>query len=187
LDEARSVLENFVEDYGERAFQFAFRLSGNVEEAKDLVQEAFCRMMRNWDRYDPAQALDAWFMSIMKNIHFDHRRRFEARNVVSLYGGRQGGEEEASGPADAVDSGEEALLDRLERDETAGLVQEALAGLSPEHRDILSLCDMEGLTYEEIASVAGIAKGTVRSRVSRAREALRRALESGPLAGEAER
>lgn len=178
LDEARSVLESFVEEYGEKAYQFAFRLSGNVEEAKDLVQEAFCRMMRNWDRYDPSQSLDAWFMSIMKNIHLDHRRRFESRNVVSLYG--NGGEED-SGPAGAVASGEEALLERLERGETASLVREALASLTPEHRDILTLCDVEGLTYDQIASVAGIPKGTVRSRVSRAREALRRALCQGPL------
>jgi RNA polymerase sigma-70 factor (ECF subfamily) len=188
LGETHPVLERFVQEYGERAYQFAFRLCGNVEQAKDLVQDSFCRLLRNWDSYDPSQALEGWFFAIMKNIYFDHCRSFEARNMVSLSDTLEGekDEEGPGGRADRMDSGEEAVLELLERGEAAGLVREALATLTHEHRGILTLCDMEGLTYDEIARVTGVPTGTVRSRVFRAREALRRALSGGPLAQEVE-
>ena len=76
------VFEGFVREYGERAFQFAYRLTGNVEDAKDLVQDAFHRALRSWDRYDPSRPLDAWFFTILRHLYFDSRKRAGRRKTV---------------------------------------------------------------------------------------------------------
>jgi RNA polymerase sigma-70 factor (ECF subfamily) len=171
------VYGRFVREYGERAFRFAYRLTGNAEDAKDLVQEAFYRMIRSWDRYEESRSLDAWFFTIMRNIHLDLCKRYEKGRLVSLQekpSGDGGGTYE-----EIVPSEEEAVLRRLEREEALGEVRSALRGLSPEHRSVLALCDMEDLSYARASEVSGIPVGTVRSRLSRAREALRRALAGG--------
>ncbi|MFH1723568.1 MAG: RNA polymerase sigma factor [Elusimicrobiota bacterium] len=171
---AAERFEEFVRDYGERAFQFAYRLSGNVEEAKDLVQEAYYRVLRSWDRYDASRSLDAWFFRILRNVFLDSRKRYERRHAVSLDRSPEGVSEDGATYGDLLAGDEEAVLDALERRESAGLVRETLDGLSHEHRAVLTLCDMEGLGYEEIARVLEVPVGTVRSRVSRARRAFRR-------------
>jgi len=178
LEKSPELLESFVKEYGERAFQFAYRLCGNAEESKDLVQEAFYRLLRSWDRYDPSQELDAWFFTIMRNIFRDHCKRFDHRNVVSLDENPSGSDGDGS-YADMMPSEEGLILDQLERKEAAGSVRDALAALSFEHRTALTLCDVEGLSYEEISRVTDAPVGTVRSRVSRAREALKCALLHG--------
>lgn len=168
--------EAFVSEYGERAFQFAYRLSGNVEEAKDLVQEAFFRVLRSWQSYDGSRSLDAWFFTILRNVFLDGRKRYERRHGVSLdapAGGRDG---ECSRLAELLPDEEEAVLDRLQRAETARFVREALEELPYDHRTVLTLCDMEGLSYEEISNVLDVPVGTVRSRISRARDSLARRL-----------
>ena len=77
-------MERFVADYSERGFQFACGLCGNSEEAKELVQEAFCRVFRSWDRYDQSQPLDSWFLTILRNVYVDSVKRHERRFGVRL-------------------------------------------------------------------------------------------------------
>lgn len=166
--------------YGERAFQFAYRLSGNIEEAKDLVQEAFRRLLDRWERYDPSQPLDAWFFTILRHLFLDGRKRYERRHAVSLDRPPAGRDEDASSYSDVLADREEAVLDRLQREEAAAEVRRALDGLSFEHRAVLVLCDMEQMSYEEIARTLAVPLGTVRSRVNRARAALRRRLAGEP-------
>jgi len=178
LEQDPAMLDGFVREYGDRAYQFAYRLCGNAEEAKELVQEAFYRLLRGWGHYDPSQALDGWFFTIMRNIFCDHRKRFESRNVVSLDEKPAGSDGDQS-YADILPAEEERITDQLERKESVEWVRGALETLTLEHREILALCDMEGLSYEEISRVIDAPVGTVRSRVSRAREALRRALRAG--------
>lgn len=178
LAESPAVFERFVREFGDRAFNFAYRLCGSPEEAKDLTQEAFYRLLKSWDRYDPSQALDVWFLKIMKNIFYDHCKSYEGRNVVSL-DAKPDEEDEDSTYGDLLLREDGRILEQLERKEAVGMVREALAAVSPEHRAILTLCDMEGLSYEEISRVIDAPVNTVRSRVSRAREALRRAFAAG--------
>ena len=64
-------LERFIREYAERAFQFAFRLCGNAEQAKELTQEAFFRLIRKWDQYDPSQPLEGWFLTVLRNVYYD--------------------------------------------------------------------------------------------------------------------
>ena len=70
-EEANARLERFVREYADQGFQFAVRLCGNTEEAKELVQEAFYRVLRHWESYDPAQSLENWFLTILRNVYYD--------------------------------------------------------------------------------------------------------------------
>jgi RNA polymerase sigma-70 factor (ECF subfamily) len=170
------MIEQFIRDYSERAYQFAYRLCGNVEDSKEIVQEAFVRMMSKWDQYDEKQELETWFLTILQNIYYDGIKRYEKRFNCSLDGLIECEEtEESVAFVDAVaDSREEEAIDRLEKEESVEEVRRALEGLLPSYRAILSLSDMEGLSYQEISEVLKCPVGTVRSRLARARTAFRK-------------
>ena len=165
------MIERFVEQYSQPAFEYAYHLCGNVEDAKELVQEAFVRLMRNWRVYDQTQPLENWFLTILRNVHFDHLKRYERRHAVSL--------DVAIGPdgsetfADVLEDGSEPFLEKLERQD---LVARALSALSPEHRTILILADMQGASYDHMATVLDCPLNTVRSRLNRARGAFKAAM-----------
>jgi RNA polymerase sigma-70 factor (ECF subfamily) len=166
--------EDFIREYGERAFQFAYRLSGNVEEAKDLVQEACRRALSRWHHFDEQRSLDAWFFTILRHLFLDGRRSAARRRNLSLDASVPGDVEQTY--SDLLPGEEEAALEQLARAETAEQVRRVLDALSYDHKVILTLCDMQALRYEEISQVLDVPVGTVRSRLSRARIAFRRAL-----------
>jgi RNA polymerase sigma-70 factor (ECF subfamily) len=167
------VFEQFVQSQGERAYRFAYHLCGDPEEAKELVQEALCRVLRHWDRYDPGRPLESWFFTILRHVFLDGRRLASRRLTSSLDAPPPG----ARCPwEELLPDAQEPALERLEREEAARLAARALEGLRYEHRAVLHLCDGQGLRYEEIARVLKVPVGTVRSRISRARIALRAAL-----------
>lgn len=167
------MIERFIEQYSEQAYSFAYHLTGNQEDAKELVQEAFVRMISRWEQVDHEQRLESWFMTILKNLYFDSVRKFEKRQGVSL--DAPFGDEQESWSERLADR-EEAVLDRLERKEGGAAIQRALKALTPEHRAILLLSARDGLGYEEIAETLDCPLGTVRSRLNRARAAFQRAL-----------
>lgn len=175
--------EAFVREYGERAFQFAYRLSGNAEEAKELVQEAFVRMFRHWDRFDPERSMDAWYFRILRNVFLDGRRRYDRRHSVSIDRSVPGVAEERGSYAESLPDGAEDALEAMARGENARTVREVLETLSPEHKAALAMVDMEGMSYEEMGRVLGVPIGTVRSRVARARAAFRKAVSDAGLEG----
>jgi RNA polymerase sigma-70 factor (ECF subfamily) len=171
---ASEDLEKFVDDYGDHAYSFALSLCGNEPDARELVQEAFVKILDQADRYDCSRSLESWYMTVLKNLFLDSRRQWERRRGISL--DAEIGEEGLT-VADAVaDAREVGLLERLEKRESAGQVRKALAGLEPAARAILTLVDVQGVSYEQAAKVLDCPLGTVRSRVSRARDSLRRRL-----------
>src|SRR5688572_4007653 len=78
------MIERFIESYGERGYQFAYALCGNAEDAKELVQEAFTRLLRKRELYDESQPIENWFLGILRNVYYDSVKRYERKNVVSL-------------------------------------------------------------------------------------------------------
>ena len=86
------ILGKFIQDYGRKAFRFAYKLSGNVEDAKELVQESSFRVMLGWDRYDKSRPLANWFFTILWNAFLDSRRRMKQQNWVALDGPIEGAE-----------------------------------------------------------------------------------------------
>jgi len=166
------LLETFSREYGGRLLSFARRLCGDIDEAKELVQETFYRVLRAWDRYDPSQPLDAWSFTILRRVFFDTRKRYECKHTASLDAPVNG--EDSSSLGALIPDVNGCFLEHLERNETGSLVQIALSRLNDSHRAVLTLCDMDGLTYREAAEVLDIPEGTVRSRISRARQSFRR-------------
>lgn len=138
--------------------RFALSLSRASDVADDLVQVTVERALLARDRYDPAARLDAWCFRILRNAWIDMTRRARIRGVtVDVH----------DTPEAAVTSGTETL-DRLMLDEVLG----AMAGLSDDHREVLTLVCLEEMSYAEAAEVIGVPKGTVMSRLARARAAL---------------
>ncbi len=165
------MLEGFLRKSGDRAYQLAYSLSGNNEDAHELVQDALYRVARAWDQYEQCKPLDCWFFAIMRNAFTDSRRSYERRNGVSLDRSLSG--EEGDSLAEVLPDGAGSLTAGLEREETVNQVRGALAALKPAYRTMLKLCDMDGRRYDDIARRLGIPTGTVRSRIFRARQALR--------------
>jgi RNA polymerase sigma-70 factor (ECF subfamily) len=166
--------------HGDKAYHFAYRLAGNEQDARDLVQEAFLRAFERIDDYDPQKPFDAWLGTILRNIFIDGVRRLSHKQTVSM-----DAEPEDGAPlADALSDKGKTALDGLATDEADRMVQAALAKVEPEIRTALVLCDMEGLSYEEVAKVMECPIGTVRSRLFRGRAHLRKLLERYVETGE---
>ena len=155
-----------VRDHSARVYRLAYRLTGNVPDAEDLTQEVFVRVFRSLPTYTPG-TFEGWLHRITTNLFLDMARRRQRIRFEGLgddAAGRLSGDEPT--PAQAFDA---RHLD--------GDVQQALAALAPEYRAAVVLCDIEGLSYEEVASTLGVKLGTVRSRIHRGRAQLRVALE----------
>jgi RNA polymerase sigma-70 factor (ECF subfamily) len=157
----------------DRLFNAVTHFIGNATEAEDVVQEAFVQAYLKLDTFQRTSAFYTWLYRIAFNTAVSRQRR--KRITTSVDNAReQTGEE-------PIDRGESPDIP-LERQETIGQVQAALASLSDEHREILVLREMEDLEYEEIGDTLQINVGTVRSRLHRARQALReKLLEMGTL------
>src|ERR1022692_1471429 len=158
--------EDVVRDHSARVYRLAYRLTGNSYDAEDLTQEFFVRVFRSLASYTPG-TFEGWLHRITTNLFLDITRRRQRIRFEGL------GEETAARLRGAEPTPSQAFDDRhLDFDISA-----ALADLPPEYRAAVVLCDIEGLTYEEIADVLGVKLGTVRSRIHRGRAQLRAALE----------
>ncbi|MDX6769281.1 MAG: RNA polymerase sigma factor [Elusimicrobiota bacterium] len=168
----RAALDRFVDEYADKAFSFAMGLCADVDRAQDLVQQAFVKVFDHADRLE-ADRLDQWFLTVMRRIHLDGVKLMDNRPKVTFdlpIG-------DGLTVADALpDEREEALITRLERVETRRLVRRGIARLTPEHRAVLLMIDLDGMGYEETAKALGVPLNTVRSRIVRARDALREVL-----------
>jgi RNA polymerase sigma factor (sigma-70 family) len=158
--------EDIVRTHSARVYRLAYRLTGNPHDAEDLTQEVFVRVFRSLSSYTPG-TFEGWLHRITTNLFLDSARRKQRIRFEGLaddMAHRLPGSEPT--PAQAFD---DAHLD--------GDVQAALKALPPEYRAAVVLCDIEGLSYEEIAATLGVKLGTVRSRIHRGRAQLRAALE----------
>jgi RNA polymerase sigma-70 factor (ECF subfamily) len=161
--------------HGDRLYNFAFRLSGNDQDAADLVQEAFTRAFKNLDRYDRARPFETWMFRILYNIHLDEVRRYEKKHVVSLDAPVTA--EETGQWADLLAGGDPDPMEESLRRENDVRVQKALNTLSADYRAAVMMCDVEEMSYEEIARVMDCPVGTVRSRIHQGRTLLRDAFK----------
>lgn len=153
--------DQVVRDHGDRVFRLAYRLSGNVHDAEDITQETFIRVFRSLEGYRPG-SFEGWLHRITTNVFLDLVRRRQRIRMEAL-------PEETERIAGREPSPEQAFSDaNLDPD-----LQAALDDLHPDFRAAVVLCDVEGLSYEEIGATLGVKLGTVRSRIHRGRLALR--------------
>jgi RNA polymerase sigma-70 factor (ECF subfamily) len=157
--------DEIVEQHSDRVYRLAYRLTGNRPDAEDLTQEVFVRVFRSLHTYTPG-TFAGWLHRITTNVFLDQARRRQRIRFDHL------SDERASLLATDLRAPDAAYLDvRFDDD-----VERALAALTPEFRAAVVLCDVEGLSYEEIAEILDAKLGTVRSRIHRGRAQLRSAL-----------
>ncbi len=156
--------DEVVRTHSARVYRLAYRLTGNQHDAEDLTQEVFVRVFRSLGSYTPG-TFEGWLHRITTNLFLDLVRRRARIRFEGL-------------PEDAerIPGRERTPAQVYDDTHLDGDVQAALDGLLPEFRAAVVLCDIEGLSYEEIAATLGIKLGTVRSRIHRGRAALRAAL-----------
>lgn len=154
--------DELVRQHADRVYRLAYRLSGNQQDAEDLTQETFIRVFRSVQNYQPG-TFEGWLHRITTNLFLDMVRRRGRIRMEALP------EDYDRVPADEPNPPEQIYHDsRLGAD-----LQAALDSLAPEFRAAVVLCDIEGLSYEEIGATLGVKQGTVRSRIHRGRQALR--------------
>jgi RNA polymerase sigma-70 factor (ECF subfamily) len=160
-----------VRRHQDRLYHTVYRLVDNAEDALDVVQEAFLNAYQSLDSFHGDAAFFTWLYRIAVNTAISLKRK--RRVMVRLDGGRDG--DPSVEPLDTSDLSRPGHA--LEQEEQGRRVQQALARLSPEHRAVLVMKDMEGQKYEAMAEALGVPIGTIRSRLHRARFELRELLE----------
>ncbi len=132
---------------------FAASLCGSVTLADDLVQDTLLRAWSNSDKFQPGTSLRAWLFKILRNGYYSHyrKRSREVQDTDGIYSERV-----------AITGDQESHLDLVD-------FRKALATLPPEQREVLTMIGAMGLSYEEAAKICGVAIGTIKSRVNRAR------------------
>jgi len=159
-----------------QAYNLAYRMTGNREAAEDLTQEAYLRAYRSFDRYNRSLPFENWLFRILTNLFVDSLRRRPKQQPLSLdhaIDSAEGDEEYSFEIADYESDPERIVL----RDVMDERLQKALEALPPHFRTAVLLCDVEGMSYEEIARAMNTSVGTVRSRIHRGRRMLRKQME----------
>ena len=161
----RPTWEEVVTNHSAKVYRLAYRLTGNKFDAEDLTQEVFVRVFRSLDKYTPG-TFEGWLHRVTTNLFLDGARRKQRIRFDAL------SDERAARLTSASPAPEVAYADMHFEDD----VERALATLPPDFRAAVVLCDVEGLSYEEIAEILDAKLGTVRSRIHRGRAQLRAAL-----------
>jgi RNA polymerase sigma-70 factor, ECF subfamily len=156
--------EDVARNHGRFLYTVAYRLTGNHDDAQDLVQEVLLRVRRGLETYRPG-SLEGWLSRITTNTFLDETRRRRRRPVDPL----PDEPDRVVPPAPGADVA--AAAEGLPDD-----VQDALRSLPPEYRAAVVMCDVVGLSYQEISQSLDVPVGTVRSRIHRGRALLRQAL-----------
>ncbi|UGY93484.1 RNA polymerase sigma factor SigE [Streptomyces gobiensis] len=158
--------EEIVSTHSSRVYRLAYRLTGNQHDAEDLTQEVFVRVFRSLSTYTPG-TFEGWLHRITTNLFLDMVRRKQRIRFDAL----------GDDAAERLPSREPSPQQHFNDTHFDADVQQALDTLAPEFRAAVVLCDIEGLSYEEIAATLGVKLGTVRSRIHRGRSHLRKALQ----------
>lgn len=168
LDGDVNAYELLVKEYEKNVYNLALRMTGNSEDAYDMSQEAFIKAYNSLSSFRGDSKFSVWLYRIVSNVCLDFLRSRNRKATVSLSVENDEGEEVELDIADE-NSSPQALLDRsLTRD----AVRRGLQALPPDHREILLLREIQGLSYDEIAETLDLEVGTVKSRIFRARKKL---------------
>ncbi|MGZ8853624.1 MAG: RNA polymerase sigma factor [Thermoanaerobaculia bacterium] len=158
--------------YSARIYNFAFRFLKNAEAAEDATQEVFVKMLKHANQFQGDAKLSTWLFSITANWCRDYLRKADNKA------------KEAEDVLLTLPSPEHTPERNLEQRESEIRVQKALSALTPEQREAIVLSRYQGLSYAEIAQIAGCSEGAVKTRVFRAMETLKRALTADVSGGD---
>lgn len=168
-----AAFELLIEAYQKKIFNLAFRMVGNYDDAGDLAQEALIRIFKSIAGFKGQSTFSTWIYRITTNVCLDEIRKRKNRKVLSL-------DEEIhaeDGEMQRQIMSDDPLPDEIvEREELQRIVGDAIGNLPEEQRLVITLRDIQGLSYEEISEVLDCPSGTVKSRINRARLALKNSL-----------
>ena len=163
--------------YQRRAFSLAYGVVHNTDDALDIVQDAFIKAHRHLDKFEGTSSFYTWLYRIVMNLAIDHIRKHKRARYVDF--------DDALGHGEDGQLGEDSLLPRmmgshpgkaLVQKEIRERIGAALEELSDNHRAVLVMRELEGLSYEEMATVMGCSKGTIMSRLFHARKNMQKRL-----------
>src|SRR6185295_1192770 len=179
--EKRAEFERQALVHTDSLFGAAYRLTRNARDAEDLVQDSLLRAYRFWDSFEQDSNCKAWLLRIVTNTFInEYQRRKRSREVLDAASAEQDATDGVLVHAEATDrrSPERSLLERSVSDD----VQRALEALPDDFRTAVVLCDVQGLSYKEIADIMQTPVGTVMSRLFRGRKLLATALREFAIA-----
>lgn len=169
-DDQHAFLEQAMVTYGKQTYNYAYRLTGNEADARDLTQEAFIRVFRAWRSFQPGTSFLSWIYRIVTNLHRDELRKRKGVFLAELPDDNQAHElPRGQRTHDPIGAMHEQQL-------SAG-VDRALRQLTSDQRAVVLLADIEDRSYQEIADIMACSIGTVRSRLHRARLQLRKLIQ----------
>lgn len=171
-----TAFEPLVVKYQDRIYNLCWRLCGDRQAAEDLTQEAFLKAFQSLETFRGASGFFTWLYRIATNLALSYRRC--ERRQMNVGTGAEWNEmpSQAARLHRAVREADDQPDVTVERDEVRRIVWQAVQELDDEHRSVVVLRDMEGLDYAEVAEVLGMPAGTVKSRLHRARMAIREKL-----------
>jgi len=166
----KSAFDKLLDKYENRIYNFAYRISGNHEEASEITLEAFIRAFNSIKSFRRDAAFSSWMYRIVKNVFLDKRKINEKHNHISL----DESYETASGFVQREVKDENSLSpeDTLLNEEKKEIIMDLLSGLPDHHKIPLIMYYSENMSYEDIAKAFGLPIGTIKSRINRARTTL---------------
>ena len=170
----RAAFRTLFERYQRRAYALAFGVVRNQDDALDVVQDAFIKAHRHLDKFEGQASFYTWLYRIVMNLAIDHLRKHRRQRPVDFTDAAldEAVSEDALLPKIIGGNPGRALLDK----EIRNRIADALGGLSENHRAVLVMRELEGLSYEEMAQAMGCSKGTIMSRLFHARKNMQRQL-----------
>lgn len=162
--------ESLIIKYEKMVFNIAYRVFGNTEDAKDMAQEVFIKFYKNIKKCDNSKSVKTWIYTIAYNTCIDEVRKRKGKSTVSIDKDIDTDEGSFSKqlPSNEV-TPENAVINK----EKTIMIQKAINKLSEEHKILIVYRDINGFSYSEIAEITNLSLGTVKSRLSRARNSLK--------------
>ncbi|GGA45910.1 RNA polymerase sigma factor SigW [Paenibacillus physcomitrellae] len=170
----QDAFAELVELYKDKVFHLAYRMLNNRHESEDIVQETFLRVYKNWDKYDENQKFSTWMYRIATNLCIDRLRKRKPNFSLDAELNDQDGTADGYSliPGDNRTPESEFLLS-----ETQQIIHQAIAGLPAKYKTIMILRYLQELSLQEIGDILNMPVTTVKTRVHRGREFLRKRLE----------
>jgi RNA polymerase sigma-70 factor (ECF subfamily) len=171
------AFNEIVRQYGDKVFSLVYRMIGSRSEAEDIAQEVFISVFKTVDSFRGESKFSTWLLRIAAN-HSKNRIKYLARRPTDANGLDDAGDtaagEQPTPPIQSHIDGPDKLMEAAEAE---GLVQQAIAAMDEDHRLLVVLRDVEELSYEEIGEITGLPEGTIKSRLHRARMAIKEWLD----------
>jgi RNA polymerase sigma-70 factor (ECF subfamily) len=170
----RNAFDDLIRRYEKKVYNFAFRLSGNYDEANDVASETFVRVYNALHNFRGDSSFITWLFRITTNVYLDERKRKRARPYESL---DEMIELDETTVVRQIEDPSPTPAESLEKQESGDMLQQAINSLPEYQRMMIVMYHTENRSYEEIAEVLDLPIGTVKSRLNRARLSLREKLE----------